>query len=116
MRRVKDGAPRFLEALAKGQGLKPFKFLISFRGLKTPQTADKVIVQLKAFPRRLKPCWFDSLYGAAEAAPFQNGEFVIDLRGLKTPCSSRLFRVDWVSSFSAGILWSRIGGNLRVWG
>ena len=35
-------------------------------------------MQLKAFPRRLKPGWFDSLYGAAEAAPFQNSEFVID--------------------------------------
>ncbi len=45
-----------------------------------PSDCYKVIVQLEAFPRRLKPCWFDSFYGAAEAAPFQNNEFVIDLR------------------------------------
>jgi len=55
------------------------------------QTADKVTVQLEAFPRRLKPRRFDSLYGAAEAAPLQNGEFVIDLRPLHLKMSGLFF-------------------------
>jgi hypothetical protein len=44
------------------------------------QAVDKLILGGKAFPRRLKPCRFDSLYGAAEAAPFQNKDFFVNLR------------------------------------
>jgi hypothetical protein len=56
------------------QGLKP-QFLCELERAKAEEAAEKVDFRSEAFPQRLKPDSFFITYGAAEAAPFQNGDY-----------------------------------------
>jgi len=39
------------------------------------EDAEKVLLARNSVPQRLKPDWFDGLYGTAEAVPLRKNEF-----------------------------------------